>query len=614
MIKDTTALLRLLTLLFLVALAMACQQQPKVNTPKLADNLNLTGDHLSTLQQAIQGGYVDNQRTNVVGLVIQQGRYSGACTGSLIAPNLVLTAQHCIAPTPANGILCGSSRFGDTYNPSDVYVTTQTELPNFGYYGVREVWVPEENADVCGNDVALLILAQNIPAREASILTPRLDEPVEVGELFTAAGYGHTGNGNGAGVRRSIQDRYVICSGYRNGCQDGNQSIYENEWLGNNGTCQGDSGGPALDDLEQVFGVLSRGAEGCEYPVYTGVTDFEEWIRQIATRASMLGSYTSPGWVTGVAGQPLPDTDNDGILDRYDNCDEIANETQQDIDNDTIGDMCDDVVSNDRGGRCIVCNQCNRDSDCGSNGGVCLTLQSGNICTYPCVGSFDCPDTTTCVSVDARNKYCINDDFQSNNVCPSGYQCGGERNSATLPDDDGSCEVCKSCRESWDCISGVCADIGENISNFVCTRTCEINDDCRDGSVCVEQQGRKLCVNANHDSVGICPDNLVCGDMSTPNQPDTQSGTEAGAEAGSQAGTEINPNINNGGTDVAEEGGVVTNGGNTGNTMNEVILVVGEDDETDKATNSCEQSGSQSPYLLLLLGMLFMRIRRSYSL
>ncbi len=58
-----------------------------------------TGDqspHYEVSQHTIKGGYTDSTDKAVVGLVMFVGQGYGTCSGTLITPNIVLTAQHCI--------------------------------------------------------------------------------------------------------------------------------------------------------------------------------------------------------------------------------------------------------------------------------------------------------------------------------------------------------------------------------------------------------------------------------------------------------------------------------------------------------------------------------------
>src|SRR4051812_40113745 len=60
------------------------------------------GEHTGSAASAIQGGYPDRSDLAVTGLLIldRKGRMSRTCSGALIAPNLLLTAQHCLADAP----------------------------------------------------------------------------------------------------------------------------------------------------------------------------------------------------------------------------------------------------------------------------------------------------------------------------------------------------------------------------------------------------------------------------------------------------------------------------------------------------------------------------------
>ncbi len=556
---------------------------------------------LETQSSAIQGGMIDENQTNVVGLVLQVAGGIGSCSGSLIAPNLILTARHCVSPTP-EAIQCGVADFGTTYSARAVYVTTETNFPQWGYYQVSEV-VVQNDTEVCGNDVAMLILSESIPQSEAPILIPRLDQPVMAGEKFKAVGYGHIGDGTGAGTRRSISDRDVLCIGYQNGCQDGNQAIYPNEWVGNNGTCQGDSGGPALDINGEVIGVLSRGADGCDYPTYSDPSYFADFIRDTARRAATLGGYATPAWVDGVAGTPPPDDDVDSVPNVLDNCPSVYNPSQIDADFDDIGDLCDDIVSLKRGGACSVCDGCTDDSQCGADGGVCLKFNpSANrgICSYACQGDYECPNKPSypggsrsiCVDIGDGSKYCLNDSIYTENLCPSDYICGGTSYLTTVAD-DGKCHVCEPCAASTDCASGVCANFN---GVMACSISCESDAECLNDTVCADVNGQKLCVNPDYQSAGYCPNTYRCEKGEVPVE---QAGMMAGTTAGTTAGVTA-------GTVGGAVGGVV--GGDIGGEAGATAVVL---KEGNAKSSSCEQNQSSTSVLMMLMVLMGIWVQRN---
>src|SRR5688500_13640951 len=81
-----------------------------------------------SLRSPIQGGAEADGVPNVVGLQGVIGRNGTSlstllCTGSLIAPNLVLTARHCIAQVEVKQVTCGQAPFNDPLSPRDVFVT-----------------------------------------------------------------------------------------------------------------------------------------------------------------------------------------------------------------------------------------------------------------------------------------------------------------------------------------------------------------------------------------------------------------------------------------------------------------------------------------------------------
>ena len=271
---------------------------------------------IGSLGAPIQSGADAAGQSNVVGLqgVIRRNADGSLntllCTGSLIAPNLVLTARHCIARVASTQVTCGKAAFEAPLSPGDVFVTTEDEMPGVldRYLETQEILVPDEGNDVCGFDVALIILRRNVPAAVAEPLEPRLDDVVEAGEAYRAVGFGATsGDDEGAefsGVRRERTGLSATCIEVGGGeCSLSSG----NEWEGEAGVCEGDSGGPAIDGRGRVIGVASRTvfSDGgdCLTPVYGAVTGWRDWIREVARRAADEGGYEPATWVT--SGGPL---------------------------------------------------------------------------------------------------------------------------------------------------------------------------------------------------------------------------------------------------------------------------------------------------------------------
>ncbi|MBW2528294.1 MAG: trypsin-like serine protease [Deltaproteobacteria bacterium] len=266
-------------------------------------------------RQPIVGGTVDDETKGAVGLAVNflDIWFAGHCSGSLITPNVVLTAQHCVSltegETPAGGVVCGQTDFGLAAGGQVFRVTTETERPQADgpefYPGANmRVRIPEQTDNLCGFDVALIVLeGAGIPSTEATPLVPRIDSPPAPGDLFSAVGYGLTAPTDGdSGTRMRIDDNVVSCVGASCGSQ-----IYDTEWRGDAPTCPGDSGGPAIDAEGRVMGVLSRGPSGCISSVYGDVSSWRDLLIDTAVEAAELGGIEPPFWaLTGESTPPPP--------------------------------------------------------------------------------------------------------------------------------------------------------------------------------------------------------------------------------------------------------------------------------------------------------------------
>jgi len=191
---------------------------------------------------------------------------SVGCTGTLIAPNVVISARHC-------GIGSGALiRFGDNSNSPDFTVTVQSSI------------LPDGSGSLLdGGDVAILTLNSSVPANIAEPMR-LIDETDDLeGMLAATLGYGYNGLGSSGhgfsadGMRwggENIIDAYgspsnasgsnIISTDFDNGTSGANtipsssSSPLEFEAT----TAPGDSGGPVVVQFGGewvIAGVLSGG-------------------------------------------------------------------------------------------------------------------------------------------------------------------------------------------------------------------------------------------------------------------------------------------------------------------------------------------------------------------
>ncbi|MET0412500.1 MAG: trypsin-like serine protease [Polyangiaceae bacterium] len=253
---------------------------------------------LSQARQSIVDGETDATRRAVVAVGSFAGGGLSLCTGTLIAPNLILTARHCVTPTRQGTVQCDTDGFSVPLEPADIGVSPATNaLADGRFYAVSQVHVPPSADEVCGGDIALLILDGAFPASSAEPIAPRLDEPVQSGEFYTAVGYGLNLD-EGVGTRRAREGLEVTCGPLD--CP-GSDSFTKTEFVGDEGVCEGDSGGPALDMGGRVVGVVSRGTEECDLAVYSAVSSWRDWIREVGGVALDEGDYARPAWLDASA-------------------------------------------------------------------------------------------------------------------------------------------------------------------------------------------------------------------------------------------------------------------------------------------------------------------------
>ncbi len=222
-------------------LAVACSLQPEI--PAQKDKSEPRVDAVEIVDGVPDRGVTPS----VVALLIDG---SQLCSGTLIAPNAVLTARHCVSKTRTT-LSCpsGQSHVLGERSPDTISVIVGETVGTGHEVAVgAESFVPSGDS-LCDADIAVLVLDQ--PVLGVAHLGLSKGAPKKTGTL-RVVGFGKRGELEDAG-RKYRRDQVAI------------RSVTTAEFEIGEGTCQGDSGGPALDEISgQVLGVLSRGGPTCE--------------------------------------------------------------------------------------------------------------------------------------------------------------------------------------------------------------------------------------------------------------------------------------------------------------------------------------------------------------
>ncbi len=448
-----------------------------------------------------------------------------ACTASLVAPRLVLTAKHCV-------------QFGGTVAPASAFrVYFGDSVNSFtGEYLVQEVRAAPGRDDLRdGSDVAVLLLSREV--RGVEPLEMSFASPLGLdGQEVTSVGYGQRPDGS-SGFKYRTSTRVEGVDGRR---------IFVPPAV-----CQGDSGGPLIGPDGKVYGVASF--------IYS------------RTGSSAPRCGTAPGAYNTIS--PFRTFLEQAVEDSG-QCIDHGEEQCNGRDDDCDGEV--DETCTPLGGPCTASDQC--------VGQLCDETPAGRICTRECDPlrpTQGCPDGMYCAMTNASGceGRCVPSSMEGDapfgSPCTSDEECAsrlcmdpgdGRRRCLQACEGDrgmcaageacaalaGSCGGCvdagriagglghgEPCDADEACRSGFCfLEEGLAQEGAYCTSRCDADGACPEGFHCRDEEGERVCVRGLPEGIGgpcrtnsDCASGLVCavgGGRSWCTEPGCGEGCPAG--------------------------------------------------------------------------------------
>ncbi|MFZ5896497.1 MAG: trypsin-like serine protease [Myxococcota bacterium] len=272
-----------------------------------------SGESVEGVGQAVLNGQLSGPDEDSVVKVISKGdRVTHTCTGTLLAPNIVITARHCVAnfedlpfTCTADGELAPGSqggKMGTLLPPANITIRVGTTTPSSGSVAAGKKVFATQATSICRNDIAVVVLDTEL--NDLPISPVRLGAGNQIGERLRVVGYGVDEKGS-FGTRHTRSGLTIAQIGSSQFRPNGDSVPPRTFVTEGPALCIGDSGGPAFTTLDAVTGVWSQVVGDCDAETarnyFTEVAPFEnELITPAFEEAGKLP------WLEGTRGPGDP--------------------------------------------------------------------------------------------------------------------------------------------------------------------------------------------------------------------------------------------------------------------------------------------------------------------